>query len=88
MLFLADSAEKCETIFNAQLCNYSFMAKQALERCPHTCGLCDKNGAGGSCSDLMSNCDSLVDVIGCSYPYLRERCMKTCEIDNCFTSKS
>ncbi|VDN55382.1 unnamed protein product [Dracunculus medinensis] len=80
-----DSEEKCQAIFNAQLCNYSFMAKEALARCPYTCGLCDKDGAGGNCVDLALDCAILMNVMGCDYSHLRTNCKKTCEIDTCIT---
>lgn len=63
------------------------MAKEALARCPYTCGLCDKDGAGGNCVDLALDCAILMNVMGCDYSHLRTNCKKTCEIDTCITSK-
>lgn len=65
------------------LCTNAQTAPTALEKCPGTCGLCNRPGALGGCPDMVTNCVQLLPLLTCTNAYMQVNCMRTCNITTC-----
>ncbi|VDN60918.1 unnamed protein product [Dracunculus medinensis] len=74
------SVGQCDN-FTQEMCRTPALSKIALEMCPHTCGLCDKPGAGDECPDTIDGCESLRGF--CHVDSIRNMCQRTCFSRDC-----
>ncbi|VDN58072.1 unnamed protein product [Dracunculus medinensis] len=81
-----ETTDFCQNLLKSNSCTTPDKIAIAIAKCPQTCALCDRKGAGGKCRNILPDrlCESSDAVLGCHDSlFLQKNCMGTCELTTC-----